>query len=175
MNLIIHALKGTPIWVYVVFFYLISIGIKALKSRVISLKKMFVLPFVFLAMFLYDQLRFFNLLFCAIWLLCLIVGSAVGWVLNKKTTIKADKKKYLIEVPGSVVTLILILTIFAVKYCFGYLYATQPTLKESFIVHTLEMISSGVITGLLLGKAFCFLRKFRLSNSVDLTKNGRDE
>jgi len=77
MDTLIKALQGTPWWVYVLFFYLLSLGIKALKPRVISLKKPFLLPGVFLVWSLWNLNNNFGLDFTKwmLWLAALSIGA----------------------------------------------------------------------------------------------------
>lgn len=39
-------LKGTPIWVWILFAYLIFIGVKSLKTRSVFIPKLFIVPLV---------------------------------------------------------------------------------------------------------------------------------
>jgi hypothetical protein len=161
MQAIIEALKGTPWWVYVLFFYLLSIGLKTLKPRVISLKKMFIIPTVFTVWTLYTMFsKFSHLSSIAIWGISLIVAILIGWSLSRKINIQTDKKKGLIRLPGTAITLILILLIFGTKYFFGYLYATDPLAQDTPVIFISDFITSGIITGLFLGKALSLWQKY---------------
>ncbi len=164
-------LGGTPWWVYLLFFLLVGIGFKARKPQVMSLKKVFILPLAFTAWSLYSVFTSSNVFFYIfIWLPFLVAGGVFGWFLYRNIKIRADRKKQLIEIPGSWGTLALILIIFATKYTFGYLYSEYPHTRKDVFVYGLDMITSGAITGMFAGRALLFVRKFLRSPQVDLVE-----
>ncbi|NGX37998.1 MAG: hypothetical protein K1000chlam2_01167, partial [Chlamydiae bacterium] len=60
MELVINALTGTPWWVYLLFVYFLYVGIKSLKPRVISLKKILILPLILFVWSLYGLIVKFH-------------------------------------------------------------------------------------------------------------------
>lgn len=170
MEAIMEALKGTPWWVYIVFAYLLSIGIRALRPQVVRLKKIFLIPIIFILWSLYGLVSKFKApTDVGRWLVFLSIGALIGWWIASSWKIKADKQKLLIQLPGGPTTLILILLIFSTKYAFGYLYETDPSAQDNFLIYTLDVISSGVITGMFVGRALCYLRKFKAAPHTALT------
>ncbi len=165
----INALKGTPWWVYALFIYLVVVGIKTLKPQIVSLKKIFILPLIFIVWSLLALGGKLSLgLDLSFWIPSFILGIFVGWGLTRSLRIKADKKKALIKVPGGPLTLVLILVVFGVKYYFGYTYATDPEARMNFNTVAADLTSSGIITGMFFGRLFCYLSKWRNSPHQDL-------
>jgi len=165
----INALKGTPWWVYALFIYLVVVGIKTLKPQVVSLKKIFILPLIFIVWSLWTLGGKLSLaLDLSLWTGSFILGILIGWGLTRSSKIKADKKKALIRVPGGSLTFVLILVIFATKYFFGYTYATDPGASTNFSVVAADLVTSGIITGMFFGKPLCYLFKWRNSSHQDL-------
>lgn len=165
----IDALKGTPWWVYALFIYLVVVGVKTIKPQVASLKKIFILPLIFIVWSLSGLGGKLSLgLDLSVWIPSFILGILVGWGLTRSLKIKADKKKALIRVPGGLLTLVLILVVFGVKYYFGYTYATDPGASTNFNIVAADLISSGIITGMFFGRLFCYLSKWRNSPHQDL-------
>lgn len=171
MQTIVNALKGTPWWVYVLFFYLLFIGIKALKPAVVSLKKMFILPIIFIAWSLYNLItELYDPLHLGFWIVSLAAGTLLGWLMIRSFPMKADKKKNLITTQGGPSTLILILLIFSTKYFFGYYTATHPEAMENLSFVFFRLAASGLITGMFVGKALCIGYKYKKSDHTDLKK-----
>lgn len=159
METFIQALKGTPWWVYLIFFYLLYVGKNSMKSRVISLKKMFIFPVLLLVWGLYSIIhKFSGFADVLYWIISLTFGCIVGWKLTLRFRVRADKKKHLIKLPGTKMILILSIAIFAVKYCFGYYYATHTQISP--FVRFADIVAIGFITGLFIGRVACYLVKF---------------
>ena len=167
----VGALIGTPWWVYLLFVYFLYVGIKGLKSRVISLKKILILPLVLFIWSLYGLIaKFHGVVEIFIWAFFIVIGYGIGTNLVKRLKIRADKKKLLVRLPGSQVTLFLVLTIFILKYFFGYYYATHP--EVSLHVHIADLIVSGTISGIFIGRMVSILKKFGKAKHEKLRKDG---
>ncbi|MFH1644396.1 MAG: DUF6622 family protein [bacterium] len=169
-NKILEAMAGTPWWAWVALFYVISIGILNLKTRVRQLYTIFILPTIFLVMFLQSLISNFGFSFYPwlIWLIALFAGLNLGWFLFINIQIKADRKKQLIKIPGSPATLILVLLVFAVKYFFGYTQAVNPEFAQSLFFVNSKLISSGCIEGIFIGRVLFYLNKYFSVESEDL-------
>ena len=50
IKFIIHTIIGTPWWVWIILVYLLFVGIKALKPRIVYLPKLFIIPAVLSSM-----------------------------------------------------------------------------------------------------------------------------
>ena len=159
---IYEAILGTPIWVWLALVYLIFIGIINLKTRVQKLYTIFILPVIFLLIFIQSLISNykFSLYPWTIWLTALFLSIIFSWLLFKNIKIKADKQKKLIQIAGSKSTLFLVLTVFIVKYFFGYVEDVKPLISENSIFITLKLIFSGGISGLFIGRALCYLYKY---------------
>lgn len=169
METIFDALKGTPWWVYLVFVYVLYIGILGLKSRTISLGKVFLLPFIFLLWSVWSLIRGYQAQSDIwIWILFLVIGGIAGWGMMQKFNVRGDHKKLLVRVPGSPMILILVLIVFGVKYFFGYMQAIG---ESGIVFHSLYLVISGLVTGIFAGRAFAILRKFSKTKHEKLKKS----
>lgn len=169
-NAIVDIANGIPWWVYVLFFYLLSIGLRATKTNVISLKRLFVLPILLVAMSIHTlltavQFNFFNV---AIWVITLIIGIYAGWQQVHARKMRVDKKQLLFEVPGTWSTLILIMLIFVVKFFFGYELAVNPNLVQNVLFVFSMLATSGLFTGFFVGRLVAYLRHLKTEPHVDL-------
>ena len=132
MNALIDIIKGTPWWVYIIFIYLLIVGIKATKTRIYSLYTITIFPLVIMSWFLIqlnqrnvdrNQLPFIALLF--------LVGGAIGFNVFSQEPLNVNQQTKTVTLPGSISTLVLLISIFIIKYFFDYMHATNPI----FIYH----------------------------------------
>ena len=171
MNAIWAAATQTPWWVYVLFIYLIQRGVNASKSQVVSIKKLIILPLVFIALSVHTLMTAFHIYatIIVVWILSIALGSVFGWLLIFRHHFKVDRKKLLIQLPGSWVTLILILAIFISKYYFSYQLSSDPALVNQTGFEFSMLAISGVCTGLFVGRLLCYFYQLKIGKSVDLT------
>lgn len=154
MNNFVHIIKGTPLYVWAILCYLLFVGIKSIKTRVIYLPKLFIIPLTWLAINYKTLLSDNALIFC----LVIMGGSIASFFINKGNTIKIIKKECSIEVPGGYGTLIVLLSFFLVKYYFGYLKSTDPDLFLKYSI--IEIIISGLFSGYFIGRPLAFTYQY---------------
>ena len=156
-------LRGIPIWVYLLFFLLMYKGIQAArKSNVIKLKKICIIPVVF---FILAIQKIHN---PSLFVLFIVIGLAIGLAIYYKTELRADKEKQLIELPGSIIPLILMLIAFGKGYFFGYEHAVHPEYgHQAWFLH-LHYIVNGTVTGIFAGRALAYFLKYQKAPHTDL-------
>jgi len=170
MNTIWQTLTHTPWWVYLLLAYLLRMGIKASQTRIVALKKLFIIPIIFSAMSVHTVLDSFQLTGLAVGILAsnLLLGIMIGWYQVYRLAIQVDRQHGLIQIPGTWSTLIIILIIFATKYYFGYELAMDPQLTEDLGFEFAMLGVSGVCTGLFIGKLISYLIKYFHLPQTDL-------
>lgn len=148
----------TPYWVWGICVYLLYIGIKATQDRVIYLPKLFIPPFIFLAM------RFFSLIhltpqsiFLSFIFLC--IGIIFGIYHGYQTKITYMRNLY-ISLPGSKITLIMILLFFMTKYSFGVLKTINIPLYNEY--GFFDILINMVFSGYLLGKSLSYSYQYKI-------------
>src|ERR1700684_3755451 len=100
--------SGAPWWVYVLFIYLVSIGIKSTKPRTISIKRVVLLPVLFLAWSfysLYQKLLLGLPSLIYIWIVFLAIGTYLGVKEVHSWRISKNQDKGEITIPGNYSTL----------------------------------------------------------------------
>ena len=154
MEALMAILSGIPMWVYPVFFYGIYMGVRALAVRTVSLVLMTLLPVVFLGLSLSSLLPLVggSPLVGLVWLLTLGLGAVLGWFYLTAEPLSVDRAKGRLVVPGSPLVLVLFLTIFTVKFVFGYESAVNPPVAAQpwFLLAVFGL--SGVATGVVAGR-----------------------
>lgn len=162
METVIGALEGTPWWVWALLAYLIYVGWKRTKTRIIRHRRIYILPAIIFIIELESVIRLFDgsALRILLWIGGLLIGIAVGWLVIRPMKIRADKDRDLLEMPGSWSSMAALLIIFAVKYYFGFMQAVaRERMAEPGWVD-IQLAVTGALAGWLIGRAGCFLWKF---------------
>lgn len=168
------AFANTPFWVYGLFFYLVYVGYRASNTRIIALKKIFIIPLILTSMSVHTLIDAFDIGFLEVgaWSGAITVGAVLGWleVYRQHIHIRVDKMKHLILVPGSWMSLALILAIFGTKYYFGYELSTDPELADQSSFEYAMLSVSGFCSGLSIGRVICYVRKYMKSAHCSLKR-----
>jgi hypothetical protein len=153
-------LSHTPIWVFVLFFVLLVVGLLQLKDRKISLQKAIILPISMIFLSFYGVISAFGLdikssLF---WLVALIIGVLLNILFRLPRNSTYDKKEKTFSIKGSFIPFVLIMSIFLIKYIVGVVIA-----KELAILNEITFICSisfiyGLLSGFFLGRIFVLLK-----------------
>jgi len=169
MDGIFKIITSIPWFVWLLFAYVIRIGVRALWSQVLSIKKIFIAPVIFLAMGINSLVKQNqDLFFVAIWFGLFVIAAYVIWRVMEPVKIVCERQKGLIQLQGSWTTLILLLSIFVSKFTFGFLSATHPELKGFLFFNLMELSISGTVCGISFGRLISLLFKFFKSSHVDL-------
>ena len=160
METLWQILINTPWWVYLLFAYLVLIGIKCSKTNITPMGKLFAIPVIFTVLSidtLVSQVGV-STYSVSVWAIAILVGCGLGWYQIYRLAIEADKKNKLIKVPGTWSTLIIIMIIFFSKYYFGYETAAHPEVlhHKGFVFVMLGL--SGVFTGLFIGRVVRYMQ-----------------
>ena len=133
------------------------------------IRKLFFIPLIFGYLSLHTLITSFNLdaLIIFIYVLSLLIGIGLGSLQLKLCKITVDAKHKLIKVPGSWVTLFLILIIFACKYFVGYEMAVDPKMLTN---EPFEIFLSGVTAGMFIGRLIYGVFKMINGPFEDLSK-----
>lgn len=170
MDTVIQILKGTPIWVYIFFVYLLFVGFLATKTGVVHIAKLALLPVIFLFLSIETLVTHFaiNGLSVSTWLIALAVGSLIGYLLVCRHNLRVDRKYLLLEMPGSWLTMILILIIFFGKYYAGYQMSVDPGAVMNTHTEMVVLAVSAFCTGLFVGRMLHYVKCIISNPSVDL-------
>ena len=159
MQIFMNCLQGTPWWIYLILATLLYMGYKSLSPQRIHRAWMFLLPIGFSAWILSNGSgRIYGIREVLLFFLLLALGTAIGWKLGKLRIKHIEGN--IVSLPGSPLTLILVLAMFASRYYFGYQYAVYPAMKSDSIMLGWDYAIAGLIIGIFLGPAlYCLRRK----------------
>ena len=164
MDFVWALLQHTPIWVYILFVFLMYKGCRLSKDHWMDLNKIWIFPGVFFVLSIESMATHFGMtkisvIFLGFGLLCGVMLGLLN-ALRVKHLYEVEVKR--IFVPGSVLPMIQILMIFTAKYYFGYMENMYPAMvhDQTFMFEVLGI--SGLCTGLFIGpmlKHLYYVRK----------------
>lgn len=128
MENLTNIIASIPYYFWFIFTYLIFIGVKSLKDRVVYLPKIFIMPLVFC---LIKCKAFFSkesIGFC----LAIIISTIFSFIMHSKSLIEVIKSSRSVKLPGNYTSLIILMAFFVVKYLFGYWEATENNLAVKY-------------------------------------------
>jgi hypothetical protein len=162
MEWIMQIALHTPPWVWVLLAFLIWRGIKARSAADIPPAKLVPIPAVFTVWGLYDV--FFahpvTALGVAGWIAGLVVGVALGYAMLRNAPITADRARGIIHRPGDPTVLPTVVVAFLLKYCFAVAHSIAPQTMALAQWRGLEVIVSGLLAGIFLGKFVRYMRVY---------------
>jgi len=170
---LVNILTGTPVWVWILFVFLIARGANALSDREMEVKRLFLLPLVFL---FWGGSGVINDLDFPHWGLVsmvvgLIIGCGVGWSLWRSgPRLKIKEGTDLIVRPGTPLTLIFIVIAFITKFTLIVFLNVEPGLRSSFDFNLVFGLLSGVIDGVFWGGTLNLYLTFRQNQNQNQTQ-----
>ncbi|MDP1834714.1 MAG: hypothetical protein Q8K75_02185 [Chlamydiales bacterium] len=139
-------------WEYVLCAYLLTVGVRALRSHSVLLINLLIFPSVITLWAAYDLFKNEpTLMEGSIWILAVGLGCTVGWLFLNRLRVQVDTTKRSLFIEGSVVTLLLT-TLFILTQWF--LTSAHPSMTVIQL--------SGFFTGIFVGRGLCFLTKYML-------------
>ncbi len=166
MNHMIDFISGilihTPFWVYLILLFLLSRGIKARKPATVTLEKLAIIPAIFLIWDIYDLLVFRTLTLAtgSLWLVGLLSGAAMGYILIKRTAIARAAAPRSLYRAADYSALPFMMLAFAVKYVLGVMSAIAPDVLLRPGVSAFAIITGGLFAGVFVGKFVRYVRVY---------------
>ncbi|MEG3129983.1 DUF6622 family protein [Pantoea cypripedii] len=152
--MVISVLEHTPVWVWVLFIYLLSRGVKALKTREVAVSRLLIIPVVFLLWGIYGvfQETHWTLAALSALVVGLLLGGVIGALLGRRNhPIAISSQPGMIIRPGSVLPLIFMVAAFIAKYVLTVAVIFQPLLIDSLNFNLLHGGISGLSAGVFWG------------------------
>lgn len=151
--MLIQILSHTPLYVWAILAFLVWRGVAELREREIAISRMFVLPLVMLVLSLHDiALKFgFDATVLAAWMTAFAAAALLSWRFGR-VRVAPGSAPGRVRVAGSVVPLLLMLSIFALKYVTSVLLAVRPDLADQGMVVMAVCAMFGVFNGYFLGR-----------------------
>lgn len=171
IDFILGVLIHTPFWVYLILLFLISRGIKARRPATVALEKLAIIPAIFLLWDIYDLLVFRKLTLAtgSLWLVGLLSGAAMGYILIKRAAVARAAAPRSIYREADYSALPFMMLAFAVKYVLGVMSAIAPDVLLRPGVSAFAIITGGLFAGVFVGK---FVRYVRVYLAAEMREVG---
>jgi len=168
LDLVTRIIAGTPLWVWALLAYIILQGYRRLSPQVTTIRRVAVIPALFVLWGLYGLFsRPIGLeAVAAAWLPAAILGTVLG-MLTSPRALQVDRWRGLVRQPGSVLPLVRLTLIFGAHYGLNIAMAMRPDLRSTLIL--CDIAVSGVSAGYFLGHLAAFLRTIRQAPEADLS------
>jgi len=162
-------LSHTPIYVYFIFIYLVVVGFLGCKDREVYFYKIIIVTGVFLYLSVNTMIKFdLGYLYYTLFLLMIISSCYVGCVLEARKKISINKNKMLISLPGSWLSLFLVIFIFSTKYYLGYRNFQDSSFVSTPEAKLIIVLSSGFSAGLPSGRLMNYIYRFKTEVKKDI-------
>ncbi len=165
--MLIEIARHLPIWIYLLLGYLVFVGVRALRPRILSLWRLLAVPGVFIVWGVVGLFQRSAVVPDAFlhWGAGLAVGLALAFVLP--LTMLIDRNAGRVRTPGSVVPLLRNLGLFAAHLVLNIAAATHADTRLPFLGY--DLLVSGLGFGYFAGWLWRFLRIYRTAPHTDLT------
>jgi hypothetical protein len=172
MGNFIEILLHTPWWVYVVFAYILYVGIQATKMRSVPVFRLFIVPSIFTVLSLHTHVGRMGDHFWYIipWGVAAGIGIAIGWVEMQRLNIIVDRRKRVLKIQGSAFTLILFLLFFGAQYYYGFMSATEPERVREIQFVIFILLVSGIGTGIMWVRGLGYFLRYLKNAAVGSTE-----
>ncbi len=167
--MLLKTITHAPVYVWLLVIYLIFYGYQSCYTRTRSVLKLIFIPAFFLWLN-YSGLRdLFGLTFIhsLVSLLGLVFGFVLGVVVTRAKRVLADRSKWLIHLPGDMVTLTIILLNFPFQYVLHVAFYVCSVIPENIQVASLVLM--GILTGISLGRNVTLIFKYFSAETAVLT------
>lgn len=160
-------ISNTPYFVWPMLLLMLWGGWKATKTSVVSWKPLIIFPFILLGWSIFSILSRYGVFYLPFWTISLAIGIGLGWLTLRKTPLRFDKQRKLIEIGGSWKPMLLSLSIFGLRYFLGATYGMHPELSGNMNLLILENLAT-LISGMLLGRLVAYWQRSKIATHTDL-------
>ncbi|MDR2310825.1 MAG: hypothetical protein LBE54_07555 [Brucellaceae bacterium] len=155
-------LTHTPWWVWVLLVYLVYVGVRLLSPTTVSPKGMLLMPSIFLLWGIYGIFNKLAMPWTAllIFAVALIVGLLLGRILMAmQQPAMLDSETGMVQRPGSVVPIIVILLNFGCLYGLSVYAAYHPNSLQELNFTAIYSVDLGLTSGFFWGISWVILMK----------------
>ena len=160
-----QVIKGTPIWVWAILVALVVLGVKQLRNRVVPRYSVLIAPVAFLFVGLMAAGR--GPIGLSAWALTLLIAAAFTFFVWPPTGgVRYDAGTDRLHLPGSMVPMLLMLSIFLLNYVINVVLAINPALRGEMIWQVGPAVILGALSGVFIGRALTLFRMNRLPQTA---------
>lgn len=163
---LVQILIHTPPWVWLLLAGLLLLGATRLRTRSVSRPRLLLLPLVLLGLGLTSTISSFTPAAAALaaWGAAFCGALLLGRRLPLPAGLRWDPTRRELQLPGSVLPMLLIVGIFLLRYAGTVSLVLHPDWRASTAVALPMAAAYGAIAGMLLGRVLALLRATRAAD-----------
>lgn len=174
LNQVILISGNLALWVWPLFAILLWVGYRRTKPTVSKVRTIIFLPVIILALSIKRMASLsVNKLTLLSWASAVVIGTALGWLLTRNRTVRADHNHRLIGLPGSWATLFSLIIIFFSRYYFSSVFSADPALRNDLAYVVPSLVLMGFFLGFFTGRMAGHLYQYRKTEPSNLTSSPR--
>lgn len=150
---LLQIFSGAPKWVWLVFAYLVFVGVRFLQDRIVFLPALLIVPVIFTAIKASGCPLSLAKNFAIIALFTLL-----SWAYNFRIKVEPVGPYLWATIPGTPMYLLIFILIFATRFGFGVLQTTNPILYGQYAA--IENYLTAVYTGALWGRVLAIFQNY---------------
>lgn len=167
--------QNTPVWVWGLLFGLTALGLSQLRTRWMGVRRLVVMPLVMTLLSLLGTVSAFAAqptlaMALLAWATGLVFTAWAGSRLLPAVLLPVDRGDRSVQVPGSALPLVLMLSIFLVKYVVGVDLAMTPTLGSQPTYTVVVGLLYGVFSGVFACRAWRLTASLRSASHATVFK-----
>jgi hypothetical protein len=161
----LQIITKVPLFVFPLFPIFLHVGLRARRGSSFPIAVLVLIPSLFFGLSLFLFLGKYGTNPGAIlsWFFSFAVGGSIGFFYTQKIKLQFDREKKRVEIPGSWIPLILLMSIFVSKFSLGMISSMMPHLKGSLLLMGLELFPT-LILGIFAGRGINCLIRYRSSS-----------
>lgn len=161
----------TPTYVWAILGLLVYRGVAASRDRSLTVRSVFILPLVMLALGLQSTANGFGLQSPAgaAWLAGLAAGVAMMWQHAGKNLV-LDRTSGMVHLRGSWLPMALMMTIFAGKFAMAVALASHPALRSSLALALPACAAFGALSGAFMARPLRVAAALRASQAIETNR-----
>ena len=153
----------TPLYVWAILAFLVYRGVLASRAREVTLRKLCIIPLVMLALSLSGVRGSFGFDGVApfAWAVGALAGGLLAWSMTNPRKLTPVTERGSMQLAGSWLPLILMMSIFCMKYAVAVSLAIHPAYAHALGFVLFVCAAYGCFSGIFLGGLLCTLAVYR--------------
>ena len=164
-------MSNVPVWVWVLFVALVGLGLIQIRARQMTSARAFLLPLGLTVLSLSGVVSNFGAKLPPVsaWLVALVASALAAKALGVWRGASWSAASSRFQVPGSWLPLVLIVSIFVVKFYVGVNVAMHPELKTNTQFSLIVCLIYGVFSGVFFARGLNFWTLMKAKSTAAVT------
>ncbi len=167
-----HVLATTPIWLYFAFLYLLFVGYRESRMRVLSFRSVYMFTVIVVLISFEALSSYFTMTSSMVtrWLFGLLFGIGLGGLKIMLVKIDVDRKLQFFRFSGSWAVFFIVIIFLVAKNYVSYQLMKAPALLDNSNFQLLLLILMGAFPGMFVGRFLYCCYRFFFGPYTDLSQ-----